>query len=77
MVQEGLLSCKNLEIQERSSRCRTVDSETMPHTVETKSERFSELDISQSSMAGHLRNLSKSNQNCWIVPHVRKILQNF
>ena len=36
-----------------------------------------ELGISQSSVVHHLHVLSKSVQNCWIVPPVHKILQNF
>ena len=36
-----------------------------------------ELDISQSTVAGHVHDLDKSIQNYPTVPHVAKILQNF
>ena len=33
--------------------------------------------ISQYSIVGHIPNLGRSIPNCWILPYVNKLLQNF
>ena len=75
------LGCKNSNWamwgRPKSMNSKTVLQATEENPVSGTQRVSGELALSHSSVVCHLYNLSKSIQNCWILMHIIKILQNF
>ena len=76
------LGWKHFNDQEKSGSPKTVESESILQAIEvnlvSSTRKISgELDISEFSQVCHFSGLSKSKQNCLIVPHLIKISKLF
>ena len=81
-VKEFHLSYMSLDDQIKSNGPKTMKSKIMfqaiePHQVSTTQRVSGEFGISPFSMVCHFYNHSKSIQNCGILLHFTKVLQNF